>query len=69
MGNLDSLEWNTCSKTSSDIENCSINVEFLENKTAESTAGVYLLSIKEIEKSVWQIGSVLYWSLTIMFWD
>ena len=27
------------------IENCTINVEFLENKTGEITAGVYLLFI------------------------
>ena len=39
------------------IKNCSINVEFLENKTGEITAGVYLLSIVENRNSVRQIGT------------
>lgn len=39
------------------VENCSINVEFLENETGENTAGVYLLSIGEIKNGVLQIGS------------
>ena len=30
------------------IENSSINVEFLNNKTGEITAGAYLVSITEI---------------------
>ena len=34
------------------VENCSINVEFLENKTGEITAGAYLLSVVEIRNSV-----------------
>ena len=32
------------------IGNCSINVEFLENKKRKNTAGAYLLSITEIKK-------------------
>ena len=39
------------------VENCSINVEFLENKTGEITAGAYLLSVVEIRNSVRQIGA------------
>ena len=37
------------------IENYSVNVEFLENKAGEITAGVYLISITEIANSVQQI--------------
>ena len=40
------------------IENCPINVEFLENKTGEITAGTYLLSFAEIENSTRKIGTV-----------
>ena len=40
------------------IENCSINVEFLENKTGEVTAGLYLLSIAEIKDSFGRIGGL-----------
>ena len=40
------------------IENCSINVEFLENKTGEVTAGLYLLSIVEIKDSFGRIGAL-----------
>ena len=39
------------------FKNCSINVEFLENKTGEITVGAYLLSIVEIRNSVWQTGA------------
>ena len=39
------------------IENCLINVELLENKTGEITAGAYLLSITEIVNSAQQIGT------------
>ena len=39
------------------IGNCSINVEFLENKTGEITAGAYLLSFAEIENSTRKIGT------------
>ena len=39
------------------IKNCSINVEFLENKTGEITAGAYLLSTVEIRNSIQQIGT------------
>ena len=39
------------------IENCFINVEFLENETGEITAGACLLSIAEIKNSVLQIGA------------
>ena len=39
------------------IENCLINVELLENKTGEITAGAYLLSIAEIVNSARQIGT------------
>ena len=48
-------------------ENSPIYVELLENKTGESTAGAYLLSIAEIVNSVRQIGTVLYVLLTIIF--
>ena len=40
------------------IENCFINVEFLENKTGEVTAGLYLLSIAEIKDSFDRIGGL-----------
>ena len=40
------------------IENCFINVEFLENKTGEVTAGLYLLSIAEIKDSFGRIGGL-----------
>ena len=39
------------------IKKCSINVEFLENKTGEIGTGVCLLSIAEIINSVQQIGT------------
>ena len=39
------------------IENCSINVESLENKTGEVTAGAYLLSIVEIVNNAPQTGT------------
>ena len=38
-------------------KNCSISVEFLKNETKEITTGAYLLSIAEIENSVWLIGA------------
>ena len=38
------------------IENCSINVEFLENKTGEVTAGLY--SIAEIKDIFGRIGAL-----------
>ena len=40
------------------IENCFINVEFLENKTGEVTAGLYLLPIAEIKDSFGRIGGL-----------
>ena len=39
------------------IENSLINVQFLENKTGEITAGAYLLSIAKIVNSVQHIGT------------
>ena len=39
------------------IENCSVNREFLENKTGKNTTWVYLLSIPEIVNSAQQIGT------------
>ena len=39
------------------LENYSMNVEFLENKAGEITAGAYLLSIVEIVNSAQQIGT------------
>ena len=39
------------------IEYCSINVEFLENKTGETTAGAYQVSITENKNSVQQLGA------------
>ena len=43
------------------VEITSINMEFLENKTGEITAGAYLISISEILNGVQQIraGSLL----------
>ena len=38
-------------------KNCPINIELLENKTGEITAGAYLLSIAEIVSSAQQIGT------------
>ena len=38
-------------------ENSSVNVEFLENKKGEITAGTYLLSIAETVNGVQQIGT------------
>ena len=40
------------------IENCPINVELLQNKTGETKAGAYLLSLAEIAHSARQIGTV-----------
>ena len=40
------------------IENCFMNVEFLENKTGEVTAGLYLLSIAEIKDSFGRNGGL-----------
>ena len=39
------------------LENYSMNVEFLENKTGEITAGAYLLSIAEIVNAAQEIGA------------
>ena len=39
------------------LENYSMNVEFLENKTGEITAGAYLLSIAEIVNTAQEIGA------------
>ena len=39
------------------VENSSINVEFLENKTGKITAGTYLVCIAEIVYSVNEIGA------------
>ena len=39
------------------VQNSSINVEFLENKTGEITAGAYLISVSEIVNGVQQIGA------------
>ena len=39
------------------LENYSMNIEFLENKTGEITAGTYLLSIAEIVNSAQEIGT------------
>ena len=39
------------------VENSSINVEFLENKTGKITAGTYLVCIAEIAYSVNEIGA------------
>ena len=39
------------------IENSSVNVEFLDNNTAEIKAGAYSLSIREIINSVQQTGT------------
>ena len=49
-------------------ENCSINVEFLENKTGEITVWAYLLSIAEIKNIFPKLRLVLYLSLTIRFY-
>ena len=49
-------------------ENCSINVEFLENKTGEITVWAYLLSIAEIKNIFPKLRLVLYLSLTITFY-
>lgn len=40
------------------IDHYSINVEFLDNKTGEITAGEYLVSITEIKNSVQSSGTV-----------
>ena len=39
------------------VENSCINVEFLENKTKEVTAVVYLIFISEIVNGVQQVGA------------
>ena len=39
------------------IENSSVNVEFLENKTGEITTGVYLLSVVEVVINIQQTGT------------
>ena len=38
------------------VENSSINVEFLENKTGEITAETYMISISEIVNGIQQIA-------------
>lgn len=43
-------------KTQNVIENATINVEFLENKAGEITAGAYFISIAEIVNGVQRIG-------------
>ena len=47
------------------IENSSINIEFLNNRTREITAGAYLVSITEIASDCQKIGrhrnSVVYY--------
>ena len=39
------------------VENSSINVEFLENKTGEITTGAYLIPISETVNGIQQIGA------------
>ena len=39
------------------VEISSINMEFIENKTGESTAGTYFISVSEIVNGVLQIGA------------
>ena len=39
------------------VENSSINVEFLENKTGEITAEAYMISISKTVNGVQQIGA------------
>ena len=39
------------------LENSSINVEFLDNRTGEITAGAYLLSITESVSECQEIGA------------
>ena len=38
------------------VENSSINVEFLENKTGEITAETYMISVSEIVNGIQQIA-------------
>ena len=51
------------------IENCPMNVEFLENKTRENTAGHICYLLQKLEIVLSKSGLVLYLSLTIMFFD
>ena len=39
------------------VEISSINMEFIESKTGESTAGTYFISVSEIVNGVLQIGA------------
>ena len=39
------------------VENSSINVEFLENKTGEITGGAYLISVSEIVNNAQHVGA------------
>ena len=50
------------------IENSSVEMEFLENKTGEFTVGTYLLSIAEIVNGVYQIGTGALLLLITIFW-
>ena len=53
------------------IENSSISLEFLENKTEEITAGTYLISITEIVYSVQQIGTnapLVFYYILVLIW-
>ena len=40
------------------IENSSINVEFLNDRNGEITAGAYLMSVTEIANDSQQLGTV-----------
>ena len=55
MANLDILGWKTYHKFL--IENSSVNVELLENKTEEIANGAYMLSIAEVVNSVQKVGT------------
>lgn len=50
------------------IENSSVEMEFLENKTGEFTVGTYLLFIAEIVNGVYQIGTGALLLLITIFW-
>ena len=50
------------------IENSSVEMEFLENKTGEFTVGTYLLFITEIVNGVYQIGTGALLLLITIFW-
>lgn len=50
------------------VENCSINVEFLENETGEIQLGYICYLLEKLKMVFCKLGPVLYLSLTVVIY-